>query len=253
MSTLRPDWPATPNFRPEFGLLCLSPQARRRMRLALVGAMTGMVIGAAIELAVVHRNDADAGVSIPVADSIDAQPPAPRTAVPEVTGVPKVSARALERAGNTVEAAVASPPGGCRDAAAKDAAASLIGPTCRSGKPHLPHTARTGNRVATVIVASVGAPVTPTEVEPAPITGGRARADPSFGGRHDEAGPDAGAADGWALDAGAAKADDGGRPPCAPGQYRRQRLCGRAVVRSRGSESLRCARGRPAVQLCRTI
>jgi hypothetical protein len=76
----------------------------------------------------------------------------------------------LERAGNTVEAAVASPPGGCRDAAAKDAAASLIGPTCRSGKPHLPHTARTGNRVATVIVASVGAPVTPTEVEPAPTT-----------------------------------------------------------------------------------
>jgi hypothetical protein len=104
-----------------------------------------------------------------VADSIDAQPPAPRTAVPEVTGVRKVSARALERAGNTVEAAVASPPGGCRDAAAKDAAASLIGPTCRSGKPHLPHTARTGNRVATIIVASVGALV-PTEVEPAPTT-----------------------------------------------------------------------------------
>jgi hypothetical protein len=167
MSTLRPDWPATPNFHPEFGLLCPSPQARRRMRLALVGAMPGMVIGAAIELAVVHRNDADAGCQFqwPIRST---QPPAPRTAVPEVTGVPKVSARALERAGNTVEAAVASPPGGCRDAAAKDAAASLIGPTCRSGKPHLPHTARTGNRVATVIVASVGAPVTRRRLNPRP-------------------------------------------------------------------------------------
>jgi hypothetical protein len=165
MSTLRSDWPATPNFHPEFGLLCPSPQARRRMRLALVGAMTGMVIGAAMELAVAHRNDADAGVSNPVADSNDAQPPAPRTAG-EVTGVPKASARALERAGNSVEAVVASPPGGCRDVAANDAAASFIGPTCRSGKPHVRHTARTGNRVATVIVGSVAAPVAPTEAEP---------------------------------------------------------------------------------------
>jgi hypothetical protein len=170
MSTLRSDWPAAPNFHPEFGFLCPSPQARRRMRLALVGAMTGMVIGAAMELAVAHRNDADAGVSIPEADSIDAQPPTSMTAFPEVTGVPKVSARALERAGNTVEAAVASPPGGCRDAAAKDAAASFIGPTCRSRKPHVRHAARTGNRVATVIVGSVGAPVAPIEAEPVPTT-----------------------------------------------------------------------------------
>jgi hypothetical protein len=158
MSTLRSDWPATPKFHPEFGLLCPSPQARRRMRLALVGAMTGVVIGAATALAVAHRNDAGAGVSIPVADSIDAQPPASRTAV------------ALERAGNTVETAVASPPGGCRDVAAKDAAASFIGPTCRSGTPHVRHTARTGNRVATVIVGSMGAPAAPTETEPMPTT-----------------------------------------------------------------------------------
>jgi hypothetical protein len=56
------------------------------------------------------------------------------------------------------------------DVAAKDAAVSFIGPTCGSSTPHVRNTARTGNRVATVIVGSMGAPAAPTEAEPMPTT-----------------------------------------------------------------------------------
>ena len=41
MRSLVGHWPSTPDFHPEFGLLCSSPRRRRSMRLAMASAAAG--------------------------------------------------------------------------------------------------------------------------------------------------------------------------------------------------------------------
>jgi hypothetical protein len=166
MSTSRPEWPSTPDFHPEFGLLCPSPRRRRSMRLALASVMAGVAIGATMEIAIAHWRDSDAAT--PVASAIDRERLAEDAAVPTISNVPVIS---LPHSASTADADATTATrmqGVCKDVGVKDPAAAFLNPTCGSGKPHARHAARTTYRVATMIVGRTDP--APAAAEPAPVT-----------------------------------------------------------------------------------
>jgi hypothetical protein len=171
MSPSRSNWPSTPDFHPEFGLLCPSPRRRRSMRLAMASVVAGIAIGATMELAIAHWRDRDA--ASPVASSIDQERLAEDTAVPAVGDAPVIS---VQRSASTAEADAVTATrtqGSCKEAGVKDLATTFLNPTCGSSKAHGRHAARTTNRVATIVgrtdptpAASESAPVTVAGIEP---------------------------------------------------------------------------------------
>jgi hypothetical protein len=168
MSTLRSEWLSTPDFHPEFGLLCPSFRRRRGMRLVIASVMAGLAIGATIELAFAHWRDNDVAPA-PAIRSIHARPLA--EGAPAVLEIPVVSAQPPASA-DVEKLTTARPLGFCKEGGAEDLVAVFLNPTCGSGKPHARHGARTVYRVATVIVgrtetSSASEAAEPTRVAPA--------------------------------------------------------------------------------------
>jgi hypothetical protein len=160
------DWPSTPDFHPEFGLLCPSPRRRRSMRLAMACVIAGVAIGATMELAIAHWRDSDA--ASPVVSSIDREPPVEDAAVPTISDVPVISVPHAASTNDAGAATATRTQGVCKEVGVKDLAAEFLNPTCGSGKPRARHATRTTNRVATMIVSRIE-PV-PAAAEPAPVT-----------------------------------------------------------------------------------
>jgi hypothetical protein len=167
MSTLRSDWPSTPDFHPEFGFLCPSPRRRRSMRIVIASVIVGTAIGATIELAVARWRHSDVAPS-PAARSMDEALLTEGTAVPTMPDIPAVSARPSATAAATGELPEARPQGFCKETGAKDLAAAFLNPACGPAKPHARHPARTTNRVATVIVGRTDAPPASAAIESKP-------------------------------------------------------------------------------------
>jgi hypothetical protein len=154
MSSSRSDWPALPDFHPEFGLLCPSPRRRRGLRLVVLSVMSTLAIGATMGLAVAHWPDGEVPAS--AAQPTDGQPPA---------GAPDIPASATPRSMSA--AGVDSSPAmrlqeSCKAGVTADLAAFFLKSTCGAGKLHAKHGARAANRVATVILGR-------TDAAPAPI------------------------------------------------------------------------------------
>jgi len=176
MSTLHADWPSTPDFHPEFGVLCPSPRRRRGMRLVMASVMAGMAVAATIELAVAHWRDRDVALA-PAVTPIDEALLVERAAVPAALDSPRASARPSTSAAAADGLIARRPQGLCKEAGGKDLAAAFLNPTCGSGKAHARHGARTNYRVATVIVGrtdSLPAPAEPSHA--ATGTAGKATA-----------------------------------------------------------------------------
>jgi hypothetical protein len=165
VATFRSDWLVTPGFHPEFGLLYPSPRRRRRMRLTMSSMMAGIGTGATIELAVAHWCDSVAVAKSLAAETADEELLAEDAAIPEFSGIPIASVRLSASAAATDAWTVLRPQGSCKDAAAKDLAASFLDSTCRPGKMHTRHAGRSPNRIATIMVGRTEPPSTPLAVE----------------------------------------------------------------------------------------
>jgi hypothetical protein len=159
MFRVRPDGPSTPDFHPEFGILCPSPRRRRGLRLALICVMAGMAFGATARLGVAEWRDSVSGVTAPTAEPIGDQSPADEVA-------PGFS----EFAGSSMPASDSDRSQ--RTAAqsfCKNLSASFLNPTCHSEKPHARHAARAAYRVATVVIGRSPAAADPAPASAAPI------------------------------------------------------------------------------------
>jgi hypothetical protein len=165
----RSDWPSTPDFHPEFGLLCPSPRMRRGLRLAVACVMAGMAIGATVELAIAHWRGGDA-VS-PSARTFDEE----RLTLPGDTAFPPIDILRIRLSASTAgqdEPTAARPQGLCTDPSLKDIAAEFLNPNCESRKSHVRHVARATYRVATVVIGRIDvtaaetAPVAVAAIEP---------------------------------------------------------------------------------------
>jgi hypothetical protein len=150
VSRVHVDWPVTPAFHPEFGLLCPSPRWRRRLRLALTVLLAGIGIAGTIELAFAHWRDRDAAAQIMSAGPVDDERFVEAAAIPQLSGIPVASVPSSAPS-VALEARTLPQQGSCKDAA-KDLAASFLNSACRPGKAHIHHAGRTPSRVATVIV-----------------------------------------------------------------------------------------------------
>ena len=144
MSSSRSDWPAAPEFHPEFGFLCPSARRRRGLRVATVIVATTLAIGTTVGFAVAHRTD---GVGLPSTTQPTDEPP--------VAGIAAPAADATRQHET------------CQGDVAQDLAAFFLNSACGSNKPHAKHGARVVNRVATVIIGRADAPPAPTAATPA--------------------------------------------------------------------------------------
>jgi hypothetical protein len=149
MSSSRSDWPAAPDFHPEFGFLCPSARRRRGLRLATVIVATTLAIGTTVGFAVAHRTD---GVGLPSTTQPTDEPP--------VAGIAAPAADATRQHET------------CQGDVAQDLAAFFLNSACGSNKPHAKHGARVVNRVATVIIGRADAPPAPTAAIESPQVGG---------------------------------------------------------------------------------
>jgi hypothetical protein len=150
MSSSRSDWPAGPDFHPEFGFLCPSPRRRRAIRVAVLSIATTVAISATMGLAVAHWTDGGGQAS-----QIDRPPPAGVLAHPANS-----SKRSLPAAGADASPVTPVPvtlrQESC-NAGATDPAAFFFNQACGSRRFHARHGARANNRVATVILGRVDA------------------------------------------------------------------------------------------------
>jgi hypothetical protein len=149
MTSSRSDWPAAPDFHPEFGFLCPSARKRRGLRLATAFLATTLAIGATMGFAVEHRTE-------------------------------EVKLAATGPAELLPEAASAADPNRVRETCNGDLVQGLatfflkINSPCGSSKPRARHGARTANRVATVIIGRTEALPAATAVEPSQVDSGKA-------------------------------------------------------------------------------
>lgn len=151
MSAFRSDWPKSPAFHPEFGLLCPSRRARRGLRIACVVVALGATVSATMGLAVAHWRDAGAAASVSV--------------------VAEEAPLAADLPGPLADVAPTGPSRGhdCKAAAENDLDASFLNPTCGVTRPHTRHGAHVASRVSTFIlgrtdVAREDAPQAPAVV-----------------------------------------------------------------------------------------
>src|SRR5215472_3307072 len=131
MPGFRSDWPKSPAFHPEFGLMCPSPRALRGLRLAAI--TVAVAISATMGLAAAHWGAAESSeVVAPLAEQ---------------------APLAADLRGPLAEVA---PPGlarghDCKAAAGSDLDASFLNPTCGASKPRARH-AHVASRVSTFIL-----------------------------------------------------------------------------------------------------
>jgi hypothetical protein len=146
MTSSRSDWPAAPDFHPEFGFLWPSARRRRGLRLATAIVVTTLAIGTTMGFAVAHRTDGFGVAS---------------------TARPTDEAPLAEAVAPAAEATRQHES--CQADAVQDLAAFFLNSACGSNKPHAKHGARIANRVATVIIGRADAPPAPTAEMPAPV------------------------------------------------------------------------------------
>jgi hypothetical protein len=147
MPRSRSDWPAAPDFHPEFGFLCLSPRRRRVLRLVMLSVATAVAIGATMRLAGAHWPDREAATAQPT--------DAPLAAAVSATGM---DASRLHES--------------CKPDGVRDLVALFFNSACGSGKLHARHGGRAPNRVATVIIGRTDAASTAATTQaPAAATG----------------------------------------------------------------------------------
>jgi hypothetical protein len=171
LSARRSDRSSTPDFHPEFGLLCPSPRMRRGLRLAVACVLVGMAIGATMELAIAHWRGGDA--ASPAARSFDEERlTLPGDAAFPPIDIPGVPIRPSASIADPDEPAAARRQGICSDPSLKDMAAAFLNPSCGLSKSHVRHVARATYRVATVVVrrtdvpSAEAAPVAVAAIEP---------------------------------------------------------------------------------------
>jgi hypothetical protein len=152
----RSDWPATPDFHPEFGRLCPSPRRRRGIRLGMVSAVAILVIGATMGLAVAHWPDSAKGDSAKM--DLAGQPKEP---LPGASAISISSVQRSAPAATSGTSPVARAQESCEPGLISALAAVFLDPSCGSSKLHARHGARATNRVATVIIGRVETPPTP--------------------------------------------------------------------------------------------
>jgi hypothetical protein len=136
-----------PGYHPEFGYLCPSPAVRRRVRLTVISAGIGMLIGAGVVLSLMDRRFADGQRNEPAltAGQVDQD----RTAIAKA---PDAEDQASLVASQD-NASVPSMQGGC-----KDEGASFLNSRCGSARKRKAHAARPpAARLATVEIG--GKPV----------------------------------------------------------------------------------------------
>jgi hypothetical protein len=164
MPSSRSDWPATPNFHPEFGRLCPSSSRLGGMRLAMVSIVAALAIGATMGFAVAHWSD---GTRIGLA-GLPKEP---------VTGALDIPASSVQRSMSTDEPG-ASPvlraQESCEAGVSRVLAAIFLDSSCDSVKNHARHRARASNHVATVIIgrmdpAPAASTATVAAIEPSAI------------------------------------------------------------------------------------
>jgi len=159
MSRSHSDWPAVPDFHPEFGLLCPSPRRRRSLRLVVLSVVTTMAIGATMGLAVAHWPDGEG-----LASTVQ-----PMEGPAGKLGIPASATQRSEIAAGVDALPAANAHESCK-AGAGDLATFFLNPTCGSSKLHARHGGRAGNRVATVVIGRTdAAPATQTPVAAAAI------------------------------------------------------------------------------------
>ena len=154
MSSSRSDWPAAPDFHPEFGFLCPSARKRRGLRLAVAFLATTLAIGATMGFAFEHRTDEVGAAATATATE---QPLPQATPAPDPTRVPET----------------------CKGDVVQGLASIFLNNNspCGSSKPHARHGARVPNRVATVIIGrtqALPAVSAATAVEPSQVDSGKA-------------------------------------------------------------------------------
>src|SRR5580693_9058745 len=152
MTSSGSDWPAAPDFHPEFGFLCPSARKRRGLRLAMALLATTLAIGATMGFALEHRTE-EVG---PAATAAAAEPPPEATPAADPTRVRETCNGDLVQGLATFFLNINSP--------------------CASSKPHARHGARIANRVATVIIGRTEAlrvATATTAVEPPQVDGGK--------------------------------------------------------------------------------
>jgi hypothetical protein len=152
MFRARPDWLSTPDFHPEFGVLCPSPRRRRSMRLATICVMAGLVTGATAKLGIAQWSDSVVGLMAPTAEPLGDRSPVEEAAL----GLPEFAAFPPRAASDNDLSKGAPAQSSC-----KNLSTSFLDPTCRSEKPHARHAARATYRVATVIIGRPPAPPPP--------------------------------------------------------------------------------------------
>jgi len=171
MSSSRSDWPAAPDFHPEFGFLCPSARKRRGLRLAMAFIATTLVIGATMGFALDHRTD-----------GVGSAATAPTDEKPLAQAAPAADP---DRGHETCRGDGKRDGKGDEGDAVRNLAAFFLGSACESSKPHVRHGARAANRVATVIIgrtealpalpaATPAAAVAATAVEPSQVDCGKA-------------------------------------------------------------------------------
>jgi hypothetical protein len=156
-------------YHPEFGYLCPSPVVRRRVRLAMISASVGLLIGASIVLSLTDRRFADVQRS--------EQTLTAGQATRDWTAVAKSadSENKVSPVASQDNASVPSTRGAC-----KDEGVSFLNPNCRSvikRKAHAPRSSAA--RLATI---EIGRIPFPTEIERSASAGMNGKSTPSAGG-----------------------------------------------------------------------
>jgi len=132
MPGFRSDWPKSPAFHPEFGLMCPSPRALRGLRLAAI--TVAIAISATMGLALAHWGAAESSEIVsPVAEQ---------------------APLAADLRGPLADVAPTAPARGhdCKAGAGSDLDASFLNPSCGPSKSHVRHAHVGGSRVSTFIL-----------------------------------------------------------------------------------------------------
>jgi hypothetical protein len=162
MFRVRPDGPSTPDFHPEFGILCPSSRRRRRLRLILTCVMAIMAFEATAKLGVAGWRDSVSRVTVPTAGPIGDQSPGEAVApgLSEFAAFPSMTTSDTDRSKRL-----------SAESFCKNLSTSFLDPTCRSEKPRARHAARAAYRVATVIIGRSPSPPPPVVAsDPAPAS-----------------------------------------------------------------------------------
>jgi hypothetical protein len=134
---------ATPGYHPEFGYFCPSPFVRRRLRVAMIFTVVGMVIGAIIVLSLMDRRSANSQQNVQT------------STFGRTDRAWSTAAQAAALEGEPAAAPLAGMP--IAPDACEDESAFYLDSKCRLIKRHKVHTSRLlTTRLATVGIGRIG-------------------------------------------------------------------------------------------------